>query len=119
MKLNPIDGVGRSGNGRSLVHVQNCFVCNVPSRGDALLCSASPGDRWRRRTRLWSGWERSSMMPICKHGTSAPGSTCRLKQLELGRRQVDVEIERLKLQQTAIASGMTQDWDGMSWNSTD
>src|SRR3954449_9972158 len=43
------------------------------------------------------------------------------KQLAIERRQVEVEMERLKLQQTAIASGMTQDWDGsaQSWNSID
>ena len=41
------------------------------------------------------------------------------KQLAIERRRVEVEIERLKFQQAAIASGM--DWDGMaqSWNSTD
>src|SRR5438105_3431609 len=43
------------------------------------------------------------------------------KQLAIERRQLEVEIERLKLQQTAIASGMVQDWDGtgQSWNSID
>jgi hypothetical protein len=43
------------------------------------------------------------------------------KQLAIERRQVEVEIERLKLQQTAIASGMAQDSDGtaQSWNSID
>jgi hypothetical protein len=43
------------------------------------------------------------------------------KQLAFERRRVEVEIERLKFQQAAIASGMAQDWDGMaqSWNSTD
>ena len=38
------------------------------------------------------------------------------KQLAIERRQVEVEIERLKFQQMAVASGMAQDWDE---NSTD
>ena len=44
------------------------------------------------------------------------------KQLAIQRRQVDVEVERLKLQQAAIASGMAQNWDsgmGPSWDLAD
>ena len=44
------------------------------------------------------------------------------KQLAIQRRQLDIETERLKLQEAAIASGMgAQNWDGMAptWDSTD
>ena len=38
------------------------------------------------------------------------------KQLAIERAQVEVEIERLKLQETAIASAMAQNWDAMAQN---
>jgi hypothetical protein len=44
------------------------------------------------------------------------------KQLAIQRRQLDIETERLKLQEAAIASGMgAQNWGGMApgWDSTD
>ena len=43
------------------------------------------------------------------------------KQLAIERQQVELESERLKLQQAAIASGMAPDWNGMapSGDSTD
>ena len=41
------------------------------------------------------------------------------KQLAIQRRQLDVETERLKLQEAAIASGMAQNWDAPNWDSTD
>ena len=43
------------------------------------------------------------------------------KQLAIERRQTELEAERLKLQQAAMASGMAPNWDGMAqnWDSTD
>ena len=45
------------------------------------------------------------------------------KQLAIQRRQIDIESERLKLQEVAIASGMGPNWDasGMApnWDGTD
>jgi len=41
------------------------------------------------------------------------------KQLAIQRRQLDIETERLKLQEAAIASAMAQNWDAPNWDSTD
>ena len=38
------------------------------------------------------------------------------RQVEIEMRQVEVEMERLKLQQTVIASGMAQNWEGTAPN---
>jgi hypothetical protein len=38
------------------------------------------------------------------------------KQLAIERRQVEIENERLKLQEAAIASGMAQNWDGTAYS---
>jgi hypothetical protein len=38
------------------------------------------------------------------------------KQLAIQRRQVEIEMERLKLQHTVIASGMAQNWEATAPN---